>query len=69
VRETIRQENARIYAEMREEGIRPFHETWQAIVVFIVVVMTTRAAMFATFALVVGLPVHAISEFFENLGL
>jgi quinol-cytochrome oxidoreductase complex cytochrome b subunit len=67
VRETLRQENARIYAEMREEGVEPFHESWKSAAVLVVIVVTMLAALFLAFALVVGLPVHAINEFFKNL--
>jgi hypothetical protein len=67
VRETLRQENARVYSEMYEEGIEPFRGTWKSITAFIVGGVIGLTSMFAAFALVIGLPVHAVGEFFKHL--
>ncbi len=67
VRESLRQENARIYSEMFEEGIEPFRGTWKSITLFAIGTVVALTSMLVAFALVVGVPVHAVSQFFKGL--
>jgi hypothetical protein len=67
VRETFRQENARIYSEMYEEGIEPFRGTWMSITLYVLGIMVALAAMLVAFGLVVGVPAHAVTHALSHL--
>jgi hypothetical protein len=67
VRETLRQENTRIYSEMYEEGIQPFRGTWKSITVFVVGAAIGLISAFAAFAMVVGFPIEGLGHFLDHL--